>query len=169
MFSVDETVLYGAHGVCRISDISEMDMTGSRVKYYILKPIYDQRSTLFVPVGNEALTSKMRRVMSEDEVYALIGSISGRDCSWIEDEDERKQRCAEVLTSGDRAELMCMIKALYLRQKQQRELGKKLHVADERFLKDAERLLYEEFAHVLNMKCSQVLPFIIDRIGDGDE
>ena len=58
-----------------------------------------------------------------------------------------------------------MIKALYSRQQKLLQNGKKkLHVSDERFLKEAERMLHEEFAHVLNIQRDQVLPFILEQI-----
>lgn len=44
------------------------------------------------------------------------------------------------------------------------QLKKRLHISDESFLKDAEKLLYEEFAHVLNITKDQVLPFIMRQI-----
>ena len=43
-----------------------------------------------------------------------------------------------------------------------------MHVVDERFFKEAEKILYEEFAFVLNIKIEEVLPFIKDRLGIED-
>ena len=42
-------------------------------------------------------------------------------------------------------------------------------MSDERFLKDAERLLYDEFALVLRIKPDQVLPFILKQINSAQE
>ena len=43
-------------------------------------------------------------------------------------------------------------------------MGRKVHVCDERFLKEAEKILYDEFAHVLDIEPEQVLPYIFDQI-----
>jgi CarD family transcriptional regulator len=51
-----------------------------------------------------------------------------------------------------------------LHQQELKEKGKKLRVSDERFLKDAEKVLYDEFAHVLDIKREEVLPFIFEQI-----
>ena len=67
MFQVNDMVLYGTNGVCRVVDIDERDCGGRMVEYYILKPIYASNSTVFVPVNNEKLTSKMRYVLTEAE------------------------------------------------------------------------------------------------------
>ena len=62
-----------------------------------------------------------------------------------------------------------MIKALYLHQREQQAKGRKLHMADDRFFKEAERMLYEEFALVLQMKKEEVLPFILEQLQTGKQ
>ena len=65
-----------------------------------------------------------------------------------------------------------MIKALYLHQQKQQEKGKHLHAADERVFKEAEKILYDEFALVLQIRPEQVVPFIAEKMqiqGKGPE
>lgn len=62
MYQRGEVVLYSAHGVCRITDIVRKTMAGETAEYYVLQPIYEEGSTLFLPTGNEKLTAKMRRI-----------------------------------------------------------------------------------------------------------
>ena len=57
-----------------------------------------------------------------------------------------------------------MIKALYFHQREQQKNGRRLHITDERFMKEAEKMLYEEFAYVLNIRKDQVLPFILNQV-----
>ena len=83
---------------------------------------------------------------------------------WIENENQRKEAYREIIARGDRTELVKMIKTLYLHQQQRQAIGKKLHIADERFFKEAEKMLYDEFALVLNIKQEEVLPFILEQI-----
>jgi CarD family transcriptional regulator len=157
-------VLYGVQGLCRIAEISERDFTGKRTEYYVLKPVYDEKATIFIPVQNEALIQKMRRILSSDEIYDLIRNMPAEETIWIENENARRERYKQILSGGDRAELIQLIKTLYQRQQSQKAKGKKLHVTDDRFMREAEKMLYEEFAHVLNISPEQVLPFIIDHI-----
>lgn len=164
MHKINDMVLYGAEGVCRIADITVQNMRGDDVEYYVLKPVGENNSTIFVPTGSEVLTARMRRVMSAEEIYALIQTIPEEKSEWIENENTRKLRYKEILSGGDRQELVRMIKAIYLHGQERKKLGKKLHLSDEKFLKDAEKLLYEEFAHVLNIKKDEVLPFIMAQI-----
>lgn len=164
MYQVNDTVLYGAQGVCRIVEIAEKDFGGTSREYFVLKPVFHETSTIFVPVTNEVLTAKMKRILSADEICDLIHGMPEEDSIWIENEAVRKEKYKEILGSGDRVTLLRLIKTLYLHQQMQQEIGKKLHAADERVFHEAERMLYEEFAHVLQIKKEQVVPFIIEQI-----
>ncbi len=163
-FEVNDSVLYGAEGVCRIAEISEQDFMGRRAKYYVLRPVYHAGSTIFVPVETETLVAKMRRILSPEEIRELIKTMPDEAVFWIDNDNERRERYREIIGRGDRAQLVGLIKALYHRHEEQQAKGRKLHAADERFLHDAEKILYEEFAHVLKIKRDEVLPFILEQI-----
>ena len=164
-YQTGDTVLYGVEGVCRITGTERRDMAGMKLEYYVLQPIYNQQAKVLVPMHNEQLTAKMRRVLTADEIHDLIRSMpAGPDLCWEENDAVRREQFKDILARGDRGEIVCLIKTLYLRQQAMAEKGKKLHLADERFLKDAEKKLYEEFAHVLHIEREQVLPFILEKI-----
>ena len=67
----------------------------------------------------------------------------------------------QVLLCGSSEDLLRMTRALYLHQIELLERGRKLHAADERFLKEAEKMLFEELAYVFNITVAEVLPLII--------
>lgn len=163
-YAAGDTVVYAAQGVCRVEGIEQKDFGGASVEYYVLKPVEAPHSTVYVPVGNPALTGKMRRVLSPEEVRELIQAMPQEPSAWVEDENARKETYRRILSQGDQRELIRAIKAVYLHQKSLREQGKKLHVADERFFKEAEKILYSEFALVLHLQPDQVLPFIARQI-----
>ena len=62
---------------------------------------------------------------------------------------ERAELYSQVLESGDRKRLAQLVRTLYLRQKHLIAKGRHLHSLDERFLKNAENLLFDEFSAVL--------------------
>lgn len=164
MYSVNDTVLYGANGVCRISDICQKEFSGTVKDYYILRPLNNETMTIFVPVNNRILTDKIKRILSREEIYDLISSTSKEPISWIEDDTERKEHYRTLLSSGNRGEILKMIRELYIHKQEQFSKGKKAHLSDEQFLKEAERLLYSEFSLVLNIKADEVPDFIAARI-----
>ena len=164
MFKVNDTIMYGTQGICEIIDITEKDFMGAKKEYYVLKPVNDSSATLYAPKGNEKAEKKMRRILSKEEIYALIESMPDENANWIQNENERKEIYKQIITSGDRVELVKMIKALYFQKKKREMEGKHLYISDERFLKEAEKILYDEFQFVLNLKKSEVLPFIFQKI-----
>lgn len=163
-FQIGDRVVYGIHGVCEISGIEEEKSGSETICYYKLRPVYDDKGTVFVPVGNERLEKKMRLVLSTDEIYELIREMPEEQALWIQDENARKEKYRQILQQGDRRQLVRLIKALYQRQQEQAGKGKKLYKNDEKVMREAEKMLYEEFAHVLEIQPEQVLPFIMQQI-----
>ncbi len=167
MFQINDTVVYGLHGVCKIGDIVMKEFMGTEKEFYVLKPVSDSATTLYVSTHNEQLLGKMRKLLSEQEVHHLIESMPQKQAIWVENENERKEQYKKIIAGGNHGELIGMIKAIYL-QKQKREAdGKHLYISDERFFKEAERILYEEFQYVLNIKKEDLLPLIFSKIENG--
>lgn len=163
-YKMGDAVLYGLQGVCKITGITERNFDGTPLQYYVLKSSHDSKTTMYVPVCTEETVPKLRRILSTVEVYEFIHAMADQDVMWIENEAARRARYKAVIAGGNRRELVSLIKALYRHKQERSELGRKLHATDERFMKEAEKILYGELAYVLNIKLEQVLPFITDRI-----
>ncbi|MCD7811458.1 MAG: transcriptional regulator [Ruminococcus sp.] len=164
MYNVNDTVMYSPCGVCRIDGISEKDFSGEPAEYYVLRPVGDSKNTYYIPVNNETLTGQMRKVLTREEIDELIRKMPDENNIWIEDEAERKEEYRRILRSGNRMELVMLIKTLYCYREDRRGKKKKLHSADEHFLHDAENMLYDEFAYVLGISKDEVVPFIKSHI-----
>lgn len=165
MFQVSDVIIYGAQGVCQIIGIEEKSVSGVKKSYYVLKPVQDKGSTIFAPKDNEVVLKKMRRLLTRDEVHELIDSMQTEDGMWISNEVERKELYRGVLARGDHRELIKMIKAIYAHKVQREAEGKRLHLSDERFFKDAEQLLYNEFQYVLDISSKdEMMAYILARI-----
>lgn len=160
MLNVGEAVIYGAQGVCSITGTIQKMVGDQTYEYYVLRPVFNDNSTIFVPVNNKKLLSKMRRVLSSDEIYGIIKAMPDEDTDWIEDDSVRAEKYREIISGGDRQKLVRLIKTMYTHEKELKEKGKKLRVSDGVLFRDAEKLLYEEFAYVLKIDRDQVIPFI---------
>ena len=166
MFQINDVIIYGANGVCEITAIEEKTVSGQKKAYFVLKPVKDKGATIFAPTDNEAVLKKMRRLLTKDEIYKLIDSMPEGDGIWAENENERKELYKSILARGDHLELIKMIKAIYGHKKEREAEGKRLHMSDERFFKDAEQALYNEFQYVLNMNSKEdLMTYILGRIG----
>ena len=113
MFQVDEVILYGTTGVCKIQDICEKNFGGVCTRYYILKPLLQETATVFVPTENKKLTRKMHPLLSPEDFQDLFHTISARTPVRPESEEERQQQFESVLQNGDRAGLMMMVHDLH--------------------------------------------------------
>ena len=132
--------------------------------YFILNPVYRKNSKIFVPSDNEKLMEKMHSVIEKDEIDELIRNAAEDTSEWIENDAERKDFFKSALASGDRGKIINVIKTIRLHKAEREESGKRLHQSDEAFLKEAEALIYEEFAVVLGIEPVKVLDYIMDEI-----
>ena len=164
MFHVGEVILYGAEGVFRVDEIAPKKIGKTVTEYYVLRSLYRSSNILYIPVGHGGLEEKMYPVMSRKQIDELIDGMPNAGCNWVENENERKLRFKEILACGDRLAVAGMIKTLYEHRLNQEKTGKKMHLSDERFLKDAERLLYDEIAHVMEIEPNQVVNLIGNRL-----
>ena len=164
MYQVGDKVVYGIHGVCNIVDQEERVIDRRRVTYLALEPVGQGGSKYLVPTHNAVAMSKIRHMLSREELETLMDSRTVRSDGWIRDENLRKQTYRELIGSGDREKLMQMVHTLYRHKKQQTEAGKKCHLCDENFLRDAEKLLVSEFAIVLNMEPDQARQYIRSKL-----
>lgn len=160
MFSINETINYGNVGVCIIADIRIENFAGKNTEYFVLKPVFDKKSTHYIPASDKALKAKMRRVMTIREIDELIKMIPEEKDVWIEDERERYEKFKEIYSGGNSREFICLIKTLYLHRQRIIESGKRLRIFDEEMLKNGENLIYEEFAFALKISPAEVFPYI---------
>lgn len=165
VFHKGDTVIYGASGICEIDEITTQSFCGEDREYYVLRSVYCAGETVFVPTDNDSLTEKMYPALTREEIDRLLNGLPTDAPAWIESDNERKNRFSEILTSGDRAALIGMIRSLHDHREQQEKKGKKLHLADERSFREGEKLLNEEFAHVLQIAPGEVADYIREKLG----
>ena len=168
MLKIGDTVLYGATGVCTVTDIVTREIGGIKKEYFVLSAVANDNCTVFVPTDNIELQKKMRKILSKKEVLALIKEIPNEADIWEENEVKRRELFSDILHGGDRKKLMLLVRSLYNHKEERRKENKRLLVADERFMNEAERLLYDEFAAVLDIKPDEVVNFILQKINPID-
>ena len=151
MYQIGDKVVYGIHGVCMIVDQEERIVDRKRVIYLALEPVGQSGSRYLVPTHNAVAMGKIRNMLSREELEALMDSEEVLADVWIKDENQRKQLYRELISSGDRARLTQMVRTLYCHRKAQLAAGKKCHLCDENFLRDAEKLLASEIALVMEL------------------
>ncbi|MBO4872855.1 MAG: CarD family transcriptional regulator [Lachnospiraceae bacterium] len=160
MLAVNDTVHYGMDGVCRVTDIVSRKVDGRVRRFYELHPYFRKNIVVFLPVDNDQLLSRVRPVLDKKEILSAIHGINEAECIWIDQENARRETYQLILRSGDHKQLVRLIKTLTERRSSLNEDGKKMRSADSACLKEAERLLHEEFAFVLGIEPDAVPAFI---------
>lgn len=160
---IGDTVHYGSHGVCRVSGMEQMDMGCGKKEYYLLHPVSEEHIQLFLPADADPERVKLRKVLSAEEIYALVQQEEGWEIGWVTDSKVRRELSGKTLRSGDTVELMRMVKALY-GHAESLPAGKSLPMSDMEQLRNAEKQLYNEFCYVLDIQREQVLPFIMGKV-----
>ena len=165
MFQVTDVIIYGTQGVCRIVGTEDKLISGKKKTYFVLKPVSDQSATVFVPTDNAQVLKKMRRLLTKEEINKLIDSMPEENAVWVDNENDRRELYKAILAKGDHLEMIKMIKAIYAHKTRREAEGKRLHMSDERFFKDAEQSLYNEFQYVLDLDGKEdLMRYIFERL-----
>lgn len=166
MYKIGDTVVYGTHGVCTIIALEDRSIDRKVTQYFVLEPSHQPEARYYVPTQNEAAVSKLRKLLTIEELNGMLRSEAVRKDAWITDESKRKQYYREVIGSGDRAAILSMVNALHIHKRQQAQAGRKFHLSDENFLRDAEKLLSEEFSVVLGIPADRVAGYVIEAMSE---
>lgn len=156
MFNIGDTVVYGAQGVCKIDSIQSKQIGKHTADYYVLKPLYNENTALFVPLQNELLVEKMRDVLTPAQAKELIDKVARIEILKSTDENHKREQYKVILAGGNREELISLIKTIHAEKESRRESNKKLNINDEQTLRKAELLLYNELGFVLGCEPDEI-------------
>lgn len=163
MFQPGDLMVYGATGVCRVEEITRLPGGDRKRMYYMLKPLW-QDGVIYAPVDSQKVS--MRPVMSREEAEALIDQmpdIQAAVCRGATVQALAQQYQSAVRDGGHQA-LIEMMKSIYLKRGQAEAKNRRLGMTDERYMKQAERLLYGELATALGIPYDEVEGYIASRI-----
>jgi len=166
VLQVGSQVVYGIHGVCAIIDVEVKRVDRKKVEYFVLEPAGQPGARFYVPMHNEVALSKLRPLLTKEELEEMIVSDATRQNCWVADENQRKQKYRELINSGDRAALISMIRALHQHREDQLAAGRKFHLCDENFLRDAQKVLSSEFSLILGIPQAEVGAYIDSKLNE---
>lgn len=162
MFQVGDTINYGTSGVCTVVEQKRVSLGGQLRDCYVLKPVYDRSMTICVPCQSQVLLDRMRPLMTKDELLALLHEPRAEHDA---DPDARKQQYQAALQSGDRHDLLRMVRDIYTERQRRRATGKRLSGYEDNALREAENILHTEFAYTMGIDPNEVPDFIAEELG----
>lgn len=163
MFEVEDYIIYGNNGVCKVVDIGPLKLDGIDKEkiFYTLEPVYAQ-GMLFTPVDNYKVV--MRKLISEEEAWELIDDIPNIEILWAENDKLGELKYKESMKKCDCREWIKIIKTLHFKQQERLSQGKKITNTDERYLHTAENHLYGELSLPLNIPKEKMEDLIMSRL-----
>ena len=165
MFQKGEFIIYGNKGVCEVTDISKIAISGASKDrlYYVLRPAQDKEGRIFTPVDGQK--TEMRRILNRKEAAELIDSIPSIGNLWVADERQRELNYKQAVNSCDCREWIKIIKTLWLRNQQRLSQGKKITAMDRKYFKMAEDNLYGELSASLEIPKEKMEEYITEKVG----
>lgn len=148
MYQIGELVQYGNSGVCKVEEIVQgMPGLEEVVPCYLLIPVSKKDGKIYSPV--EIGETRMRRILSREEVDAFLKKALESEGLSITNEKQCESIYRKELHSGDCYRWLILLKTLYSRKESRISAGKKVTAIDERYLKNVEDRLKEEFKIVI--------------------
>ncbi|MDO4393663.1 MAG: CarD family transcriptional regulator [Bacillota bacterium] len=165
-FIIGELVSYGTNGLCTIENIEMMSMVSDEpeMPYYVLKPESSSLSTVYVPMHNEKLVSRMRKLLTPEEIKQMVSDTVTEQIKWNNDRRYRNDSFHNILNNGVSKDMLLMIQCIEKRKEDLTVEGKKLPTTDTTTLKQAERLVSEEFSKVLGIDKDQIEDYVLSII-----
>lgn len=169
LHKVGETVVYRRKGVYVISDIVTQEIGFESKDYYVLASVYDKNSTVYVPVDSQALTSMMERVLSKEEIHAVIEKSKSYDPQWIENGYQRAEFFEETLKSGDLAKILSVLRMIIIRKNNTDKKFYRIPARDEKAFTAFNKAITESFAYPLGLEKAEVIPYITKYMTENKE
>ncbi len=164
MFEIGEYVVYGSKGVCKVMDITHLDMSGADQErlYYVLAPVGDTSAKIYAPTDNQKTV--MRKVITREAAQQLIEELPEIELLWVPNDKQREATYREAMKTGDYRSWISIVKTLYVRKKERLSQGKKITALDERYMRVAENELYNELSLTLEIPKENMEQYIRERL-----
>ena len=101
MYKKGEYIVHGRSGVCKVVDITKLELSGADKdqKYYVLIPIKTPESKIFFPVDNDKIVT--RPIMTKPQARKVLREIKNVKPVYIKNDRQREIFYKEAIASCD--------------------------------------------------------------------
>ena len=158
MFQTGELIFYGRTGVCRVAAVEE---EAGRC-FYRLEPLY-QRCSIRTPADGKI---PLRPILRRAEAEALIDRLPSLDAKPQDGKALRELTAGyrDAIASPEPEGLALLAMSIYAKKQSLLKEKRKLGAIDERFMKEAESLLFGELSAALEIPLEEVPQYIQTRL-----
>ncbi len=160
MFKVNDTVVHPSMGICIVTDITKMAVGKNPAReFFVLTPKYENTGTkIYVPSDGKI---ELRYPLDSERIKEILKDVLNTQALWNDNDALRRAEFTEILRSGNHTKIIKLIYELHEKQKEKEKNGKKLHLSDERILREAERLIHGELAYSMQIEPENVAEYIM--------
>ena len=110
MFEIGDYVLNATNGICKISEVVELDMSGDKQlkSYFLLRPVEEENDRVYIPVDNA--DKRIRKVITQDEALAVLDRVPEIEALAVNNEKERETRYKEAVRSCEPDSVISLLK-----------------------------------------------------------
>ncbi len=169
MYKINDLIVYGKTGVCKITDITvpENISLDRNQLYYVLQPLY-QDYLIYTPVNTKVF---MRPIISAEDAERLIEMIptTQAEAYYNGHIQALSQHYAAIIEAYNCEDLIELTMSIYAKEQVFKQQKRKLGQIDQRYMKQAEELLFGEIAVALDMPIDEVQKYIASRVAFGNK
>lgn len=155
MYQINDFVSYGTRGVCKITDITKLDIPGCNPEqlYFCLSPLTNSWSTIYTPVGNE---QAFKPLISAEEAIQIMRELPDIEPLPAMGRFQLEQTYKQCMHENDPRSLIRLIKYLHNVYTQRLRGHKKINSSLQRYLSDAKHRLIETLCIPLKQDAKQL-------------
>ena len=144
MFNIGDKVVYPMHGAGVIESIEEKEISGEKLRYYIIKlPMGEMKA--MVPM-DKVKEVGLRQVIDEEEILKVFEVLKSESSSMPPNWNHRYRANLEKIKSGSIYEVAEVVRNLASRDRQ-----KGLSTGEKKMLENARRILLSELVLAKNV------------------
>ncbi len=164
MFECGEYVFHESGGVCKIENvqIAPLDGMPRDRTYYVMRPVHDPNSVIYIPVDSDAIF--LRRLLNREEAEKLLDRIPF--VRTIEEPNTKQLRAKyiELMRMHDPLEWVRVIKTVYARMNTPTSRTQRLSETERSFSDNAKRNLHAELSLALGVPEGEMERYITEYI-----
>ncbi|MGD8399683.1 MAG: CarD family transcriptional regulator [Bacillota bacterium] len=158
MFNIGDKVVYPMHGAGIIESIEEREISGEKLRYYIIKlPMGDMKA--MVPLDKVAEIG-LRQVVDENEVSKVFEVLKSDTTKMSSNWNHRYRENMEKIKSGSIYQIAEVVRNLAVRDHQ-----KGLSTGEKKMYENARRILLSELVLAQNIAENQMVQILDDYLG----
>ena len=150
-FNIGDAVRYGANGICVVSDRLRRKFSGTNEDYFVLSPVGERGSKIYVPADNGTLISRIGPVPERGNIADALDHPERVSEVWINDESERNGKFREMLNSGTCETAIYILFGMLSNRDKRIKAGKSPRSADDILINDIKKTVFGDIAYIFGI------------------